>query len=559
MAKDSILRIPSNRPAKVSNKELNSIKESFQHLVENYSPVNLINFMKVVKKSPVETIFENSQYVLTEPMQGPQLLQYILENVYVSSEILEKEKETLSSYIGTKVTEGYTNQSHLNALESYQRALTRELQKRDTAEYLMESTIYQLHLNQMVPTLESTFKDDIDQLIFQMDSEPAAIIIYADTISKVEADPKLIYKVNPGILLGQNTTIMTTYKYPMGDKEAGIISRLPGKLVDHIIEKHLVDKLGQSFYYIMGIDKQRVADAMVGITDNKRIGVLKDYADKLDQARFQLGKYLNATVKEGIAEMQPIVPTTTVSSNDEILEEEEDLDHGIFDLELDEVPVMEMPNRIALEFAEHFIRFSMDPSEEVNLESFNNMIRTGFIYDMVLEGPSGINGIRRNIAVQGEKISRGIAHAIRSSQDSSRRVQVVAKRIPQHIDNLIDNTLGQMKKMDRDERRKRIIEGGFKVKLFKLIRNAATIGGLALIHPALAAITLLSSVAIDKTLDARVRRQILNEMEDELKMVNEKIEDSRGEGDRQKKYQLMRIRTKLERDIQRIQYRLSTY
>ena len=36
-------------------------------------------------------------------------------------------------------------------------------------------------------------------------------------------------------------------------------------------------------------------------------------------------------------------------------------------------------------------------------------------------------------------------------------------------------------------------------------------------------------------------------------MVEEKIEDSRGDEDKSKKYELMRIRAKLKKDIDRIQ------
>ncbi|MNI98413.1 hypothetical protein D3C77_756020 [compost metagenome] len=71
------------------------------------------------------------------------------------------------------------------------------------------------------------------------------------------------------------------------------------------------------------------------------------------------------------------------------------------------------------------------------------------------------------------------------------------------------------------------------------------------------ALAFLTSVATDAKLDNDARKRILNELENELQLVNEKIEDARGAGDKQKKYQLMRIKQRLEGDLRRIQYRMS--
>ena len=64
------------------------------------------------------------------------------------------------------------------------------------------------------------------------------------------------------------------------------------------------------------------------------------------------------------------------------------------------------------------------------------------------------------------------------------------------------------------------------------------------------------AIAIDKKIDEKYRKQILNDLELELKMVNEKLEDAKSDGDREAKYELMRIQNKLEKDIERIKYGL---
>ena len=82
------------------------------------------------------------------------------------------------------------------------------------------------------------------------------------------------------------------------------------------------------------------------------------------------------------------------------------------------------------------------------------------------------------------------------------------------------------------------------------------LGGIWAINPAIAAITFLVGVALDAKADSKVRTQILDELKEELKIVEEKIDDAKSDSERQKKYELMRIKNKLEKDIKRIEYRL---
>ena len=44
---------------------------------------------------------------------------------------------------------------------------------------------------------------------------------------------------------------------------------------------------------------------------------------------------------------------------------------------------------------------------------------------------------------------------------------------------------------------------------------------------------------------------------EKLEIVNEKIEDAKSENDKKAKYELMRIRNKLVKDIERIEYNLN--
>jgi hypothetical protein len=249
---------------------------------------------------------------------------------------------------------------------------------------------------------------------------------------------------------------------------------------------------------------------------------------------------------EGIMEMQPDLATDYDDYEDE------EYDESDFEL---------LKKKLECKFAIDFVETFMDENEDINMESFNSMLRTAYLYDLVCakneeyvhEGV--ISKTARKVAVKGDELARKTVHGIRKAGSQTKRVKVVAKRIPQHFDNLVNSTLGQIAKMDKNERRKRIIEGGYKLKLFKLIRNGILIGAAWAVSPALAAIGILASILLDGRLDDKVRTEIIEELHSELRIVREKIKDADRKGDDKKKYQLMRIEDKLEKDLHRIQMR----
>lgn len=122
----------------------------------------------------------------------------------------------------------------------------------------------------------------------------------------------------------------------------------------------------------------------------------------------------------------------------------------------------------------------------------------------------------------------------------------------------LDNVKQKIKSADKEERRNLIIKGGVTRKVGRYITRGimAIAAGSMVGGPVLGAIamgiTVLASFALDKDLDRREKNKILKELEDELAITEEKLEDCRGDEDKQKKYELMRIRNNLKREIDRI-------
>ena len=68
---------------------------------------------------------------------------------------------------------------------------------------------------------------------------------------------------------------------------------------------------------------------------------------------------------------------------------------------------------------------------------------------------------------------------------------------------------------------------------------------------------LIVSHVLKKKSNQAERRRLLSELQSELEMINEKIEDARGDGNREAKYNLMRTKQAYENAIRRVKYGMS--
>lgn len=106
-------------------------------------------------------------------------------------------------------------------------------------------------------------------------------------------------------------------------------------------------------------------------------------------------------------------------------------------------------------------------------------------------------------------------------------------------------------KWDENRRKKFMLKPGFRHRLFKLMRNAIILGAVSQVK--LALVPLLGLIShCSKLKDDRIRTELTRELENEIKICEEKINDANSEGDKKSKYELMRIRDKLEAEKVRV-------
>lgn len=145
-----------------------------------------------------------------------------------------------------------------------------------------------------------------------------------------------------------------------------------------------------------------------------------------------------------------------------------------------------------------------------------------------------------------DKASRKIYSGYKAYKDAEQKVD---SQISKLILRIKDTFTGQ--KSTRDK----IVEGEqfSAIKILKRLMMTAAIFSYSKIAGVLFIIT---RHYCSKSVDAKERKALISELELEIKMLDEKIDDARGDGNRQAKYNLMRTRAELQKALEKIKYGL---
>ena len=144
--------------------------------------------------------------------------------------------------------------------------------------------------------------------------------------------------------------------------------------------------------------------------------------------------------------------------------------------------------------------------------------------------------------------------SLEESLDIKKKAQIIKKTVNDKqdaMDKWFNDTLKSLRQKNRDNARDALVEDRVP-KLSKMVRRAVTIGAGWAIHPAIAAITVVVQYALSKKTQVEERKKLLSELKREKEIVEEKIRDSDSSGDKKQKYQLMRLKYKLDTDIDRL-------
>lgn len=148
------------------------------------------------------------------------------------------------------------------------------------------------------------------------------------------------------------------------------------------------------------------------------------------------------------------------------------------------------------------------------------------------------------------KQTKQLAEAKRKQTNLRNAVKAVTN-IPKNVVDGIKGTLKGWERADDKRRKDYMVKPGFRKSIFKKLKLALTYGALAhvklLFVPAFAIIRHFS-----KEKDARIKNELMREIQVEIDVCNEKINDANSNNDQKQKYELMRIKSQLEAELVRV-------
>lgn len=130
------------------------------------------------------------------------------------------------------------------------------------------------------------------------------------------------------------------------------------------------------------------------------------------------------------------------------------------------------------------------------------------------------------------------------------------KQISMNVDSAMNSLVKGVEKSLTNDNREAVIKGSILPSASKIIKTAIMTGLVAIVNPALAVIGLLGKIAISKKYKAKERQMILDEIEIELKMADKYLKVAEDKNDLQATKQLLTIQRSLERQRQRIKYKM---
>ena len=130
------------------------------------------------------------------------------------------------------------------------------------------------------------------------------------------------------------------------------------------------------------------------------------------------------------------------------------------------------------------------------------------------------------------------------------------KQVSKNIDVAANNTKKAMERALTTDNRESVIKGSILPSASKTIKLAITGAGLAIINPALAVIGVLGFLGVNKKYKAKERQMVIDELEIELKMCEKYIDIAESKNDMKALKQLLTIQRELERQLQRIKYKM---
>lgn len=543
------------------------IRERLEDLRKNYNTVEVLKFNEFLHTCESTDIIEDFRSTFIEPMKGAQFAkEFVLLNSFNKTD-LGTMKVALEGFIQNAELECYTNDEHVECVKEALDVINAKLDHPDTciADLLIDS----MYTQELESVSESAIEDrNILSAILSQDVSDNDKVKLANML--VERIKSGTSELNTSTDITNLMTVTTAVVYSVTTQfpltVVNILYPIPTLIMTNLIDKGASRDIKKVYVRTFKSELKKIEAAINALTYNEAMLV---YKHNLIEA---ISTLENSTDGINIEATLESVTTDSLSETTRALDFailENFYNFAFREDETVEESVSWFNNIVALQNIKDIVIQesvgSLSKKDEMTDEEFEDLIdemdddtEDDFLDEFLTEATKG-DKARKKVNVNAHKLKL----SAQKLKDKTKNAGQAAKAAKNHVDKAgkaIDDAatgaVNKAKNVYRDDVRGEIIESKTTVKLGRIIRKGIMIGSLTLVNPALGAIGALTTLALRKSVKAKEKKKILNELQEELEIVNEKIEDSRGDENKEKKYQLMRIKNKLQRDITRIQYNL---
>lgn len=562
--------------------ESDILKEAYDKLMADRSPVNSINFMNIFKNCKKDTMLENLSYLYkVNTSSSINFLNMMIKTSDMDINQLTSIKESVINWF-TSISD-----NSFESCKSITDCIDEVIMDRQKLSSIKASIQFDLDCKRISEnfinnesfdeiTMETSYlANDLEVIMYNINENPEVIDDFERIVRNIKICDNTKYLNSYPMLLESSTKLILNTNIRVTGDVLDLLTSIPTVIADKILKLKLNNSQIKSFIRIY--DKQiAVIYAELKKGDATKFNILSTYLKKLIDSKTLLVDHCSpAKVTEGIADMQPEVGAEDIEV---VTQMENDLEDLLLDFTFD------------------------DLDDDELMESFSKIIEVSEQYSILVEDKlqSGRPNSLGRASQKMSSVSRTIGLGVDKTARNVDRVTSAVDRALQPAINAINRVVNDYKKKDKDVREKEIISGQYQFRLARVIKlgiatiigfnfgkktllktvgkgikYSAKLGGAiastggsskvtrkalglfgSLTGPLFAAIALYTAVALDKKIERRQREKILADLEMELKICEEKLEDAKSEGEREKKYELMRIKNRLEKDINRIKFNL---
>ena len=560
------------------------LRIAFENLKSNYNDSNAKAYMESYKDQPLAFIIENSRYIFSEPMYG---LKFYSESVISNNHAFlfteyEEEKEKIETYL----------EENGNNMPEAQRQMYEELLSLVTEKY--NETINTSTIISHACTKEDNNNNEYKNLVesvYSLKNNPENlkdIKIFIESTNSVD----LFFALSPYLVKLTNGEVNyeTTANINRFFKECTI--------VDHSINEDEWKQYIESMVVVSKLYNDKIYQEAVSNMRRQNSIIFEGLA--LESVKSQMDELFiehvteNAGVNKFNANTFDCYYSTPYNAVNRIFEDDDT--YSIMreeneKVKMERTKLYEIAVNVLFEYVTHEYHTANNTessitgynyfSEGTSIEdAFNELANDDFIAKEASTDEeevsdedinnteaevSGGNNPKKAKAPKAKNLANTIQHKAMDAESNylQRRAKSQQKglearnairavtSIPQHIVDSIKNTFSEFDQMDDDRRKNYMMKPGYRKKIFRNLKVAITYGAAASLKLSLVPVVFIAR-RLSKHKNIRIRNELARELDTNIKLCEEKIADANNNNDTQKKYELMRIKAKLEQEALRV-------